>query len=34
MVLLNIDAPLQQIVVGIVLVVAVALDSFYRRRVG
>jgi len=33
MVLLGLDAPLQDIVVGIVLVVAVALDSWYRRRV-
>jgi D-xylose transport system permease protein len=33
MVLLGLDAPLQDIVVGIVLVVAVALDSYYRRRV-
>ena len=32
MVLMGIDAPLQDIVVGIVLVVAVAIDSFYRRR--
>jgi ABC-type xylose transport system permease subunit len=28
-----VDAPLQDIVVGIVLVVAVALDTVYRRRV-
>ena len=27
------DAPLQDIVVGVVLVAAVALDSFYRRKV-
>ena len=33
MVLLGLDAPLQDIIVGIVLVVAVALDSWYRRRV-
>ena len=33
MVLLGLDAPLQDIVVGIVLVVAVAIDSWYRRRV-
>ena len=33
MVLLGLDAPLQDIIVGIVLVVAVALDSYYRRRV-
>ncbi len=32
MVLLGIDAPLQDIIVGIVLVGAVAVDSFYRRR--
>lgn len=32
MVLIGVDAPLQDIVVGIVLVAAVALDSFYRRR--
>lgn len=32
MVLLGVDAPLQDIVVGIVLVGAVALDSVYRRR--
>lgn len=32
MVLLGVDAPLQDIVVGIVLVVAVAIDSYYRRR--
>jgi len=33
MVLLGVDAPVQDIVVGIVLVTAVALDSIYRRRV-
>ena len=33
MVLLGLDAPLQDIVVGIVLVAAVAIDSWYRRRV-
>lgn len=33
MVLMGLDAPLQDIVVGIVLVIAVALDSYYRRRV-
>ena len=33
MVLLGLDAPLQDIVVGVVLVVAVAVDSWYRRRV-
>lgn len=32
MVLMGVDAPLQDIVVGIVLVVAVALDSVYRRK--
>ena len=32
MVLLGVDAPLQDIVVGIVLVGAVGLDAFYRRR--
>lgn len=32
MVLLGLDAPLQDIVVGIVLVVAVALDTYYRKR--
>ena len=32
MVLLGVDAPLQDIVVGVVLVAAVAVDSFYRRR--
>jgi D-xylose transport system permease protein len=34
MVLMGVDAPIQNIVVGVVLVVAVALDSLYRRRVG
>ncbi|MGA7688522.1 MAG: sugar ABC transporter permease [Jiangellales bacterium] len=33
MVLMGVDAPLQDIVVGVVLVIAVALDSVYRRRV-
>lgn len=33
MVLMGVDAPLQDIVVGIVLVAAVALDNFYQRRV-
>ncbi|MGF1665041.1 MAG: sugar ABC transporter permease [Acidimicrobiia bacterium] len=33
MVLMGVDAPLQDIVVGIVLVVAVAADTIYRRRV-
>lgn len=32
MVLMGVDAPLQDIVVGIVLVTAVAIDSIYRRR--
>jgi len=32
MVLMGVDAPLQDIVVGIVLVAAVAVDSIYRRR--
>jgi D-xylose transport system permease protein len=32
MVLLGIDAPLQNIVIGVVLVFAVGIDSFYRRR--
>ncbi len=33
MVLVGVDAPLQDIVVGIVLVIAVAIDTLYRRRV-
>lgn len=33
MVLVGLDAPLQDIVVGVVLVAAVALDGYYRRRV-
>jgi D-xylose transport system permease protein len=33
MVLMGVDAPLQDIVVGIVLVAAVALDNWYQRRV-
>lgn len=33
MVLMGLDAPLQDIVVGIVLVTAVALDNWYQRRV-
>jgi len=33
MVLMGVDAPLQDIVVGVVLVLAVAIDSLYRRRV-
>ncbi|MGD2042743.1 MAG: sugar ABC transporter permease [Acidimicrobiia bacterium] len=32
MVLMRVDAPMQDIVVGIVLVAAVAVDSYYRRR--
>jgi D-xylose transport system permease protein len=32
MVLVGVDAPLQDIVVGVVLVVAVAIDTLYRRR--
>jgi len=32
MVLVGVDAPLQDIAVGVVLVVAVAIDSFFRRR--
>lgn len=32
MVLIGVDAPLQDIVVGVVLVVAVAVDTFYRKR--
>ncbi|MGQ0850029.1 MAG: sugar ABC transporter permease [Actinomycetota bacterium] len=33
MVLMGVDAPLQDIVVGIVLVIAVAIDTIYRKRV-
>ncbi len=33
MVLMGVDAPLQDIVVGIVLVIAVAVDTIYRKRV-
>jgi len=33
MVLMGMEAPLQDIVVGIVLVIAVALDTYYRKRV-
>jgi D-xylose transport system permease protein len=33
MVLLGVDTPLQNIVVGIVLVVAIWLDGLYRRRI-
>ncbi len=32
MVLLGVDTPLQNIVVGVVLVLAVLIDTFYRRR--
>lgn len=32
MVLMGVDAPIQNIVVGLVLVIAVTLDTFYRRR--
>jgi D-xylose transport system permease protein len=32
MVLMGLDAPLQNIVVGVVLVLAVWLDTLYRRR--
>lgn len=32
MVLVGVDAPIQDIAVGLVLVVAVAVDTFYRRR--
>jgi D-xylose transport system permease protein len=32
MVLMRVDAPLQDVVVGIVLVVAVAIDTSYRQR--
>ena len=34
MVLIGVDAPLQNIVVGIVLVIAVWLDGLYRKRLG
>ena len=34
MVLIGVDAPLQNIVVGIVLVLAVWLDGLYRKRLG
>ena len=33
MVLLGVDAPLQSIVVGLVLVIAVGIDNAYRRHV-
>jgi D-xylose transport system permease protein len=32
MLLLNVDSPTQDVVVGIVLIAAVALDAFIRRR--
>jgi D-xylose transport system permease protein len=32
MVLMGLDAPLQNIIVGIVLVLAVWVDTLYRRR--
>jgi D-xylose transport system permease protein len=32
MVLVGVDAPLQDVVVGIVLVTAVAIDTIFRRR--
>ena len=32
MVLLGVDAPFQNVVVGVVLVLAVWLDGIYRRR--
>jgi D-xylose transport system permease protein len=32
MVLLGVDAPLQDVVLGVVLVTAVAIDTIYRRR--
>ena len=32
MVLLGVDSPLQSIVVGVVLVIAVGIDTFYRKR--
>ena len=34
MVMMNVDAPLQNIVVGIVLVAAVFVDIVYRKRLG
>ena len=34
MVLIGVDTPLQNIVVGIVLVLAVWLDGLYRKRLG
>jgi D-xylose transport system permease protein len=32
MVLMGVDAPMQSVVVGIVLVIAVSLDTIFRRR--
>jgi D-xylose transport system permease protein len=32
MVLVGLDAPIQDVVLGVVLVVAVAIDTIYRRR--
>jgi ABC-type xylose transport system permease subunit len=32
MVLIGADAPVQRLVVGVVLVVAAAIDVFYRKR--
>ncbi len=34
MLLLNVDSPTQDVVVGIVLVGAVGIDSYLRRRAG
>jgi D-xylose transport system permease protein len=34
MVLLGVDTPVQNVVVGAVLVIAVGLDTLYRRRAG
>lgn len=34
MAMVGVDAPLQSIVVGVVLVLAVTLDIIYRRRTG
>ena len=33
MVLLGVDSPMQSIVVGVVMVIAVWLDTIYRKRV-
>jgi ABC-type xylose transport system permease subunit len=32
MVLMGVDAPLQQVVIGVVLVIAVAVNTIYLRR--